>query len=319
MDRSTRTGVLAALGTEALYGGSFVFTKGVTATIDPFTLLAWRFATALAVLGVLVALRVVRLSLDRAVVKPLLVLALLQPLVYYTAETYGVMRTTASESALIISAIPVAMLATAAVLLGTRPSRRQAAGIAVTLVGVLVTVVAGGLSARFDAWGYALLFVAVLAFSLYAALAHRFAHTRDVDRTFVMVASGAVVFGTIAAAQHAAGGAGQAGHAAAGGALVRTVGRGAGTRADHRGVLPAERGDPEPGRHPLLDVHRHLDAGHPRARRRRARRAAGVGPVAGRGRDPGRRLPRQSSATGRAGGPPRPGRGLIGEGPVRRR
>ena len=28
---------------EALYGGSFVFTKGVTATIDPFTLLAWRF------------------------------------------------------------------------------------------------------------------------------------------------------------------------------------------------------------------------------------------------------------------------------------
>ena len=141
MDRSTRTGVLAALGTEALYGGSFVFTKGVTATIDPFTLLAWRFATALAVLGVLVALRVVRLSLDRAVVKPLLVLALLQPLVYYTAETYGVMRTTASESALIISAIPVAMLATAAVLLGTRPSRRQAAGIAVTLVGVLVTVV----------------------------------------------------------------------------------------------------------------------------------------------------------------------------------
>ena len=46
MDRSTRTGVLAALGTEALYGGSFVFTKGVTATIDPFTLLAWRFATA---------------------------------------------------------------------------------------------------------------------------------------------------------------------------------------------------------------------------------------------------------------------------------
>lgn len=86
MDRSTRTGVLAALGTEALYGGSFVFTKGVTATIDPFTLLAWRFATALAVLGVLVALRVVRLSLDRAVVKPLLVLALLQPLVYYTAR-----------------------------------------------------------------------------------------------------------------------------------------------------------------------------------------------------------------------------------------
>ena len=206
MDRSTRTGVLAALGTEALYGGSFVFTKGVTATVDPFSLLAWRFATALAVLLALVALRVIRLSLDRATIRPLLLLAFLQPLVYYTAETFGVMRTTASESALIISAIPVAMLVTAAVVVGTRPSRRQAVGIAVTLVGVLITVVAGGLSARFDAWGYALLFVAVLAFSLYAAFAHRFADTRDVDRTFVMVAAGAVVFGTIAAAQHAADG-----------------------------------------------------------------------------------------------------------------
>lgn len=206
MDKRTKIGVLAALGTEALYGGSFVFTKGVTETIDPFTLLGWRFTTALAVILVLVATRVVRLTLTRATVAPLLVLAFLQPLVYYAAETYGVMRTTASESALIISAIPVVMLVTAAVVVGVRPSRRQAAGISVTLVGVLVTIIAGGLSARFDAWGYALLLVAVLAFSLYAAFAHRFAHTTDVDRTFVMVATGAAVFGTIAVAQHAAAG-----------------------------------------------------------------------------------------------------------------
>lgn len=194
--------MLAALGTEALYGGSFVFTKGVTETIDPFTLLAWRFTLALGVLLVLMALRVVKLTLSRAAITPLLVLAFLQPIAYYAAETYGVMRTTASESALIISAIPVVMLLTAAVIVGTRPSRRQAAGITVTLVGVLVVVAAGGLSARFDALGYLLLFGAVLSFSLYAAFAHRFAHTTDVDRTFVMVTSGAAVFGTIALAQH---------------------------------------------------------------------------------------------------------------------
>ena len=94
------------------------------------------------------------------------------------------------------------MLLTAAVIVGTRPSRRQAVGISVTLLGVLTTVIAGGLSAKFDAGGYALLLLAVLAFSLYAAFAHRFAETSDVDRTFVMVASGAAVFGTIAVAQH---------------------------------------------------------------------------------------------------------------------
>lgn len=202
VERAAKVGALAALGTEALYGGSFVFTKGVTETIDPFTLLAWRFGVALGVLLVLVALRVVRLTLSCASVAPLLVLAFLQPLAYYAAETYGVMRTTASESALIISAIPVVMLVTAAVIVGTRPSRRQATGIAVTLMGVLVVVAASGLSARFDPLGYLLLFGAVLAFSLYAAFAHRFADTTDVDRTFVMVASGAAVFGAIALAQH---------------------------------------------------------------------------------------------------------------------
>ena len=35
--RRTRIGVAAALTTEVLYGTSFVFTKGVTASIDPFT------------------------------------------------------------------------------------------------------------------------------------------------------------------------------------------------------------------------------------------------------------------------------------------
>ena len=63
----------------------------------------------IAVLLVLVALKVVRLRIGRATLLPLLVLAVFQPVVYYVAETFGVMRTTASESGVITSAIPVAM------------------------------------------------------------------------------------------------------------------------------------------------------------------------------------------------------------------
>ena len=207
MDRRTRVGIAATVGTELLYGCSFAFTKNVTGSVDPFTLLGWRFVTAFAAMLVLMAFRVIKVRVTRATLGPLLVLAAFQPLAYYVGETFGVMRTTASESALIIAAIPVAMIVTATFIVRRRPSRWQVAGIAVTLVGVVVTVVASGLSARFDPLGYVLLLAAVVSFSLYAAFAERFAGTAsDVDKTFVMVASGALVFGGITVGQHAASG-----------------------------------------------------------------------------------------------------------------
>ena len=205
MAQRTGIGVLAALGTELLYGCSFAFTKNITGTIDPFTLLGWRFVTALAAMLVLVAARVIKLHITRATVRPLLVLAVFQPILYYVAETFGVKRTTASESGLIISALPVAIIVTAAIIVRRRPTRWQVAGIGVTLVGVIVTVVASGLSATFDALGYLLLLGAIASYALYAAFADRFAQAAsDAEKTFVMVATGAVLFGTIALARHGA-------------------------------------------------------------------------------------------------------------------
>ena len=201
----TRLGVLAAIVTEVLYGCSFAFTKNVTGTIDPFSLLGWRFVTALAVLLVLMGLRVIRVRLTRATVAPLLVLAVFQPVCYYICETYGVMHTTASESGLIMSAIPVAILITSALILHRRPTRWQVIGIAVTLVGVAATVIAGGFAARFSPFGYLMLLAAIVSFSLFAAFADRFAGAAsDIEKTFVMVTSGAVWFGTIAVVRHAA-------------------------------------------------------------------------------------------------------------------
>jgi drug/metabolite transporter (DMT)-like permease len=195
------------LATEVLYGGSFAFTKSVTGTIDPLTLLGWRFVVALAALLVLLATRLIRLRITRATIRPLLLLAVFQPVLYYVAETFGVMRTTASESGLIVAAIPVVIIVTAALILKSRPSGWQVAGIAVTLAGVVTTVVAGGFTARFDLAGYGLLLAAVVSFSLYAAFAERYAHAvSDVDKTFTMVLLGAVVFGTAAVIEHGADG-----------------------------------------------------------------------------------------------------------------
>ncbi len=198
-------GVAAAIGTEVLYGCSFAFTKSITGTIDVFTLLGWRFVTALAAMLVLMAFRVIRVRLTRAMIGPLLVLAVFQPVLYYVGETFGVMRTTASESGFIISAIPIAIILAAAIILRRRPTRWQLIGISVTLVGVAITVVAGGLSAHFDALGYAMLLGAVVSYALYATYADRHATVAsNMEKTFAMVVVGAVIFGSIAVARHGA-------------------------------------------------------------------------------------------------------------------
>ena len=202
-----RIGVLAAIATYLLYGGSLVFVKNVTATIDPFTLLGWRFVVALVTLLVLMAVRVIKVRLTRAALRPLLLLAVFQPVVYYTAETLGVIRTTASETGLILAAVPVGMLLASLLILRHKPTRWQLIGIAVALAGVIVTVVAKGLAADFNPLGYALLVVAVIAYALYTAFADRYATAAtDMDKTFVMVAAGTLVFGTIAVGEHAADG-----------------------------------------------------------------------------------------------------------------
>jgi len=204
VSKRTNIGLAATIGTGLLYGCSFVFTKGVTNTIDPFTLLGWRFVTALVAMLILMAMRVIRVHVTRATIGTLLLLAVFQPLVYYICETYGVKRTTASESGLIIASIPVAIVLAGMVVVRTRPSRWQVAGIAITLVGVVATVAAGGLTAAFDLGGYALLIGAVVSYALYAAFAERFATaTSDIDKTFVMVACGALFFGGITVVRHA--------------------------------------------------------------------------------------------------------------------
>lgn len=199
-------GVLAALGTEALYAFSFVFTKDAVGRVSPLTLLGWRFVVAFVALVLLMAFGVVRVRVNRTTLAALLVLALLQPIMYYTGETIGVARTTASESAIIIASIPVVTLLLTWALQGRRPTPKQVAGISLSLAGVLVTVASGGVQVGADVVGYAFVFGAVLAFALYTVFAERAYQASGLDKTFVMVSSGAVFFGGAAVWEHAAAG-----------------------------------------------------------------------------------------------------------------
>lgn len=194
-------GCLCALCCETLFGLSYVFTKYATQTVPPFALLGWRFGIAALVMGVCVLLGVVKIELAGKPLRPLLAVTLLNPVIYFVAETVGIDRLTASESGVMLACIPVVSLAMSALLLHKKPSRNQVCGILITLVGVLATVFAAGASASLSVWGYLMLFVAVVCYSLYTVYVEKAEGYTEAEITFFMMMGGGVTFVLVAMAE----------------------------------------------------------------------------------------------------------------------
>ena len=199
-------GCLCALGCEALFGLSYAFTKQATDVASPLALLGWRFLIAFAVMAVLVAVRAVKVDLSGKALRPLLLVALFSPCLYFIGETVGISHTTASESGVFLACIPVASLVASTLLLRKRPTRLQVAGILVTLVGVLVTVFAVGSSSSLSPIGYGFLLLAVVSYALYTVSVDRAEGFSGMEVTFAMLGAGALVFVALALAEGAVGG-----------------------------------------------------------------------------------------------------------------
>ena len=194
-------GSLCAVCCEVLYGTSYVFTKLATQDASELALLGWRFALAFAVMAALSLVGVFKISLKGKNLRPLLLVALFSPVLYFIGETVGISNTTASESGIFLACIPVAALIASTVVLKKKPMKIQVAGILITLVGVLVTVLAVGASSSFSVAGYAFLLVAVVSYALYSVCVDRAAGYNGLEITYVMVAAGATAFVVLAFAE----------------------------------------------------------------------------------------------------------------------
>ena len=196
-------GSLSALGCEALYGLSYVFTKQATQVGSELALLGWRFAVAFIVMSLLVLARVITVDLKGRGSRlwPLLLVALCSPVVYYIGETVGISNTTASESGVFLACIPVAAVVASSLILRKSPTPFQVVGIGVTLIGILITVFAVGLTSSFSIIGYGFLVAAVVSYALYMVFVDKADAYSGVEITYVMLAAGAIVFTVLAAGE----------------------------------------------------------------------------------------------------------------------
>ena len=195
------TGCLCALGCEIFFGLSYIFTKQATDNASALSLLGWRFFIAFIFMSSLILLGFIKIDLKNKEIKPLLLVALFSPVIYFIGETIGISHTTASESGIFLACIPVVSLLASTVILHKKPSKRQVLGILITLVGVLVTVLVVGISSSLSVVGYLFLVIAVISYALYSVLVQKASDYTEVEITYVMLAAGAVVFTILSIAE----------------------------------------------------------------------------------------------------------------------
>jgi drug/metabolite transporter (DMT)-like permease len=141
----------------------------------------------------LVLLKAVKIDLKGKNLKTLILVALFCPCIYFIAETIGISNTTSSESGVVLACIPVASLVASTLILKKKPSKIQVTGILITLVGVIVTVLAVGMSSSLSPVGYMFLVVAVISYSLYCVFVDKAAEFSVAEITFVMLIAGAIL------------------------------------------------------------------------------------------------------------------------------
>lgn len=203
---NNRAAMLAGIAAAIIWGLSFIFTKQVLSYLTPLELGGLRYLLAALSVTILWAFKAIHLTIDRQGIRELLVIALLQPVVYFVGETYGVNFTTAAEAGVIISLVPIFVPVLSVFMLKEKVGWGQALFTALAIIGVIVIVAVGaggsGTVSNYHALGVGLLMLAVLAGSLYS-IASRHASSRysPIDITFVMMWTGAIILNGLAIAE----------------------------------------------------------------------------------------------------------------------
>ena len=197
----TTLATLACLGGYGIFGVSFLASSVALAQAAPLVVLAVRFLTAFAALNLIVILFRVPMRFRGKPMGRLLLLGIVQPVIYYICENYGIAMTSTSFSGLMLATIPVFGLLTGRVFLGERVTRLQFVCAAVSVVGVGLTSAGGEVS--FSPLGAVLLLCAAFTAALFNVISRDTSrHFSPMERTYVMFAFGSVVFPAIALFQN---------------------------------------------------------------------------------------------------------------------
>ena len=197
-----KKGMLAAGVAYTIFGLSYLFSKMALDVAEPAILLCARFTVTLVALNVLAAAGVLKLNLRGKRLWGPILLGLLQPVLYFVLENYGLKYTTTSFTGMVSSVSPVFTAILGAVMLRERPNVRQWIAIAVTITGVMLVSV-GASSGQNTVLGCLCLLAAYFSGSFYSILVRRLSKEfTPFELTYVMFTVGFVFFAALAVFQY---------------------------------------------------------------------------------------------------------------------
>lgn len=197
----TTLATLACLVSYGIFGVSFLASSVALAQAAPLVVLAARFLTAFIALNLIVILFRIPMGFRGKPMGRLLLLGIVQPVIYYICENYGISMTSTSFSGLMLATIPVFGLLMGRLFLHERVTRLQFVCAAVSVVGVGLTSAGGEVT--FSPLGAALLLCAACAAALFNVISRDTSrYFSPMERTYIMFAFGSVVFPAIALFQN---------------------------------------------------------------------------------------------------------------------
>lgn len=181
-----------------IFGLSFLFTKVIVNDIDNiFQVIGLRLLIAAITLIALKTLGLITVDLKGKSLKPLMTIAILQPILYFTLETYGVKYSTTSQVGIMISFIPIVVTLLAVVVLREKTSLVQMMMITISIVGIIV-INSDLQFSKESLLGFIFLTGAVLTAAVYQILSRKASKTyTSTEITYVMMIVGAIFFNVV--------------------------------------------------------------------------------------------------------------------------
>ena len=192
-----------ALLASAIFGMSFMFSKLALEVAKPTVLLAFRFAIAFGAMSLAILVNAIvgkvrgkalfAFSLKGKPVGSLVLLGLIQPVLYFFCENYGILYTSAAVAGTIIAVVPIACILMDVLVLHEKVTRRQVI-CAVLCIGGVALIYMGG-ETHISLLGLLLLLMTVGCDAAYYTLSHRAAEKFTAfEVTYVMFTVGMAFF-----------------------------------------------------------------------------------------------------------------------------
>jgi len=190
--------IYAGISYSTIFGFSFLASKSALENLNPFELLFLRFFFATFIFIFLAAFKVIKISYSGKPLGELGLVCLLQPILYFACETFGIMECSTSTAGLVLGAVPVTVAFLAWAILNEKPTWTRMLSLLVSLSGVafIALNISGGEN---TVVGLLLLFGAMASASLYNVFSRKSSRNfKPVETTFAMMISGALSFGLLA-------------------------------------------------------------------------------------------------------------------------